>query len=485
MRRREFLLATAALPALGSPRTFDVRDFGARGDGAAKDTAALQRAIDQCAATGGGTVYVPPGRYLTGTVVLKSNVTFHLEAGATLLGSTDLADYTPQPGPPLQGDANAKHLLYARDAENVTLRGPGTVDGQGRAFWVPANRTLPKPEDVWRDVATYDWKPLDRPSPMVEFFNCRNLTIEDVTLANSSGWTLRPIECDTVVIRGLKIRNPIIGPNTDGIDPTCCRNVFISDCDIATGDDAICLKSEGPYGRMGLSRNIVITNCVLTCCCNGLKFGTATRGGFENITFSNSVIANADVPLNQRVISGLAIEMVDGGWLEGVTVSNIRMQRARTPVFLRLGNRNGFGSGRMRGVMIDSVHATGAILTSSITGLPGQILEDVTLSNIRIDTEESGRAEWVRAVPEQDRAYPEARMFGRLPAYGFYCRHAAGLRFSNVRIRAVEPDQRPAFHFEDIRGLRLTAVEATRPASDQPVARFTGVTGQTGEVSAT
>src|SRR5579883_1671908 len=160
MRRREFLLALPALPALAASHTFDVRECGATGDGKAKDTAAIQRAIEQCAAAGGGTVYLPPGRYLSGTVVLKSNVTFHLEAGATLLGSTDLADYRHQDGPPVKGDANGKHLLFARDASNVTLRGGGTIDGQVRAFWVPANRVQPKAEDLWRDVGTYDWKPL-------------------------------------------------------------------------------------------------------------------------------------------------------------------------------------------------------------------------------------------------------------------------------------------------------------------------------------
>jgi hypothetical protein len=440
-------------------RFFDVRQFGAAGDGKTKDTAAMQKAIDACAASGGGTVYLAPGTYLSGTVVLKDNVTFHLEAGATLLGSTDLADYLPQSGPPMKGDANAKHLLFARDAANVTVCGQGRIDGQGRAFWAPSNRVPPKPEDAWSDVATYDWKALDRPSPMVEFFNCKNLHIEDVTLANSSGWTLRPIECDTVVIRGIKIRNPIIGPNTDGIDPTCCRNLFISDCDIATGDDCICLKSEHPYGVMGVSKNIVITNCVMTCCCNGLKFGTATRGGFENIAFSNSVIYNDDVPLNARVISGIAIEMVDGGWVDGVAISNVRMQRVRTPVFIRLGDRNRGPEGkpgRMRGVMIENVHATGAILTSSITGLPDQIVEDVTLSNIRIDSEEAGQAEWAaHPVPEQAKSYPEARMFGRLPAYGFYCRHARGLNFTNVQVAAGGKEERPAMCFDDVRDLRV------------------------------
>ncbi len=479
MHRREFLAAASATLAArgilrGQASVFDVRKYGAQGDGKSKDTAALQRAVDECAAAGGGVVYLSPGIYLAGTVALKDNVTFHLEAGATLLGSTDLADYRHENGPPKLGDANGKHLLFAREAKNVTLSGAGTIDGQGHAFWVPSGRKTPPPEDAWRDVATYDWKPLDRPSPMVEFFGCTNLRIEGVTLANASGWTLRPIECDTVVIRGIKIRNPVIGPNTDGIDPTCCRNVFISDCDIATGDDCICLKSEGPYGRMGLTRNITITNCVMTSCCNGLKFGTATRGGFENITFSNSVIYNDDVALNARVIAGIAIEMVDGGWVDGVAISNIRMQRVRTPIFLRLGARR--GEGRMRGVMIDNVHATGAILTSSITGTPGHAVEDVSLTNIHIQTQEAGRQEWTGgAIPEVEKGYPEARMFGRLPAYGLYVRHAAGLKLDNLRLVAGKPDERPALHFEDVDELRVDRLEASAPISTQPLIRLVNV----------
>ncbi len=448
--------------------------YGARGDGKTLDTAALQRAVDECTAAGGGVVYLSPGRYLSGTVILKDNVTFHLEAGATLLGSTQLEDYQHQSGPPVLGDANGKHLLFAREAKNVTLTGAGCIDGQGPAFWVPSQRKAPPPEDAWRDVATYDWKPLDRPSPMLEFFACTNLRIEGVTLANASGWTLRPIECDTVTIRGIKIRNPIIGPNTDGIDPTCCRNVFISDCDIATGDDCICLKSEGPYGRMGLTKNITITNCVMTCCCNGLKFGTATRGGFENVTFSNSVIYNEQVPLNARVIAGIAIEMVDGGWVDGVVISNIRMQRVRTPIFIRLGARS--GAGRLSGVMIDNVHATGAILTSSITGIPGHDVEDVALTNIRIETEEGGKSEWTeRAIPEVEKSYPEARMFGRLPAYGLYCRHVTGLQLDNLRLVSAAPEQRPALHCESAKGLRVSRLEATAPANAQPLMRLVDV----------
>lgn len=492
MNRRELLRSAGLLAAAGplaalplSAQTrgnsaghfFDVKQHGAVGDGKSLDSPSINRAISACAAAGGGVVYVPPGSYLSGTVVLQSNVTLYLEAGATILGSKNLADYSPKEGPRLKGDANQKHLIFARDAQNVGLAGPGRIDGQGSAFWVPSGRTPPPPAESWRDVATYDWKPLDRPSPLLEFYNCTNLRIEDVRIENASGWTLRPIQCENVFLRGLTIKNPVIGPNTDGIDLTCSRNVFISDCLIDTGDDAICLKSESPYGgEPRISKNITITNCVLTCCCNGLKFGTATRGGFENVTFSNSVIFNDDVDLKARVISGIALEMVDGGWLEGVTISNIRMQRVRTPIFIRRGIRHARADGTpgtLRGVMIENVHATGSILTSSVTGLPGFEAEDVTLSNIRIDSEEGGKAEWAkRVIPEVPEAYPEARMFGRLPAYGLYCRHVKGLRLRHLEFRAAPAEARPALVCDDVQDLHVEGFRATPAPPAEPLLKL-------------
>lgn len=468
-------MSTAASAA--GPRIYDPRSFGAKADGRTLDSPAINAAIDACTQAGGGIVYLAPGTYLSGTVVLKSNVTLYIEAGATLLGSKTITDYTPQPGPPALGDANQKHLIFARDAENVGLCGPGKIDGQGSAFWVPSGRKVPGPEDSWRDVATYDWKPLDRPSPMIEFAHCRYVRIEDVRIENSSGWTLRPVNSDYVRIHGITIKNPVIGPNTDGIDPTGCQHVTISDCIIDTGDDAICLKSHNPYGgETRLTSNITITNCVLTCCCNGLKFGTATQGGFENITFSNSVIYNNDVDARARVISGIALEMVDGGWVEGVVISGIRMQRVRTPIFVRRGNRRPRPDGTpgpLRGVRIENIHATGAILTNSITGLPGFPVEDVTLSGIRIDSEEAGSAAWVsQPVPEQEKAYPEARMFGRLPAYGFYCRHAKGIRFRDVVLGAPKGEQRPAFVCDDVMDLDVNGLRTASVTSGQPVVKL-------------
>jgi hypothetical protein len=495
MNRRELigigLLATSgsllgraaeASASSGAPGIFNPRSFGATGDGKTLDTEAINRAIQACHDAGGGVVYLSPGAYHSGTVILRSNVTLYLEAGATLLGSKNISDYKPQAGPRLLGDANQKHLVFARDAQNVAVAGPGRIDGQGPAFWAPSGRVVPPAADSWRDVATYDWKPLDRASPLIEFYRCKNLRIEDVRIENASGWTLRPIECDNVFIRGITIKNPVIGPNTDGIDPTGCRNVFISDSLIDTGDDCICLKSENPYGgEVQISKNITITNCVLSCCCNGLKFGTATRGAFENVTFSNSVIYNEAVDYRARVISGIALEMVDGGSLEGVVISNIRMQRVRTPIFIRRGNRRSRPDGTpgtLRGVRIENIHASESILSSSVTGIPGFVVEDVTLNGIRIDSEEGGAADWTnRPVPEQEKAYPEARMFGRLPAYGLYCRHVKGLRLRDLEFQAVEAEARPAVVCDDVSDLEIAGLRSASVSSGQPVVKLAQVQG--------
>lgn len=488
MKRRELLGLSGAFLLTGGGQTeavakdlgLDVRRFGAVGDGKTKNTAALQRAIDTASAAGGGTVYVPAGIYLTGGLVLKSNTCLYLDAGATLLGSTDPADYEDHPGPAAGGDANTRHLLFAENAENIAICGLGTVDGQGPTFWQPTHRPPPRPEDLWRDVIAYDYRPIRqggkqiRPSPMLEFVRCRNVHIEGVLLANSPGWTLRPILCESVTIRGIRVRNPVYGPNTDGMDITCCHNVFISDCDIATGDDAICLKSENPYGGpVQANENITITNCVLTTCCNGFKMGTATHGAFRDITFTNSVIYNADAdPINARVIAGIAIEMVDGGSVEGIVISNIAMRNVRTPLFVRLGTRTESPTTptSLRGVRISQIYATGSLLTSSITGLPSHRVQEVQLENIFIETVEGGKADWVeRTVPEQPKAYPEARMFGRLPAYGLYCRHVDDLRLSQIEVVTKVRDERPALVCDDVKHLALNGLQASAPSTEMPL----------------
>ena len=448
-------------------RWTNILDFGAVPDGTTNNAKAIQEAIEAVALRGGGTVYVPPGRFLTGGIVLRSHITLHLEAGAVLLGSQKLEDYEYHPGPPVQADANGRHLIFARDCEDIELAGLGTIDGQGSAFWAKRGRPEPTPGDLWRDVIAMDWKAATprRPSPMLEFALCTNLRIRDLTLTNSAGWTLRPVACNSVFITGIRIRNPIYAPNADGIDVSCSQNVVISGCDIAAGDDAICLKSENPYGEVLPTRNVVVSDCLLTTSSNGFKIGTATNGRFENISFSNSVIYNGDVPYNERVIAGIALEMVDGGSIDGVTISNIRMQNVRTPIFIRLAHRHVGPVTSLRNVVIRGINAVGAILTCSITGMPDARVEAITIADVFLKTQEGGERSRGSDVPEIAAQYPEARMFGRLPAYGFYIRHAKGIRLRNIEVVAERPDSRPAIVCDDVTDLTIAAFESTNEAT--------------------
>ena len=465
----------AAPKVTGNALLVRPQDFGAKVDGVTLDSPAINAAIDRAHGQGGGLVYLSPGVYLCGTVVLKSNVTLYVEAGATILGSKDVKQYTPQPGPPENADASTRHLIFAKDADSIMLCGPGLIDGQGPSFWVPSGRRKHTPDEQWADVASLYFNPKPRVSPMLEFVNCRHLNVEQVRIENASGWTMRLMSCVGVVVDGVSIKNPVVGPNTDGIDISNSSDVRIANCSIETGDDAICLKSENPYGdTVPVMRNVVVTNCTLTSCCNGFKFGTRTYSGCENITFSNSTIHNtAESEVNARVIAGICLEMVDGGWLDGVVITGIRMQRTRTPIFLRLGARTAprFG-GRtyMRGVMISDVHATEAVLTNSITGVPGLPVEDVTLSNVHVETQEPGRREWTqREIPEVPREYPEARMFGRLPSYGMYVRHAVGIRMHNVNLRSLPTEQRPAVVCDDVTSLEIAGLRVPAQGNGAPV----------------
>jgi polygalacturonase len=473
--RRDFLQLSAGAFAYSglAQRFIDPRDTGARGDGHTLNTNALQKAIDQAAAAGGGVVVLPPGDFLSGGLVLRSHVTLHLEAGAILRGSPRVEDYEYRPGPPIEGDSNGHHLLFALDAEDIAITGHGTIDGGGSAFWHRKGRPTPRPEDLWGDVIAWDYEPATprRPSPMIELARCRNVRIEGVTLTNAPGWTLRPVACETVLIRGIRVRNPIYAPNTDGMDITACRNVFVSDCDIATGDDAICIKSENPYGELLPTKNITITNCVLSTCCNGFKVGTSTHGRVENIVFSNSVIYNESAtPLNERATSGIALEVVDGGSMSGILISNIQMENARTPLFVRLGRRKPAQGSFLRGIRLEQIHATGALLTSSITGLPDMPVEDVVIANSSFRMSEHGSAAWTHAeIPEYAERYPEARMFGRLPASGVYVRHAREIRIKNTEVRTDLPEERPAIVCDDVHDLELCGLTMSAPSSAEAV----------------
>src|SRR5574340_157726 len=265
----------------------DVTSFGAKGDRQTLDTAAIQGAIEACNRQGGGVVYFPSGNFLSGTLVLRSNVTLHLSPGAVLWGSTRMADYSP------------KHLLFAQGVENVAIEGGGVIDGQGDAF------------------LDADLKPLPRPSPLVELLDSRRIRIENVTIRKAPAWTLHARNCDDVKVRGISLLNNLRGVNTDGIDVDSSRNVVISDSHIEAGDDCIVLKTTDRGGPAGPTENVVVTNCVLVSAATALKLGTESHGDFRHCVFSNCVIRDSR--------TGVALLAKDGGVMEDIRFSNIVM----------------------------------------------------------------------------------------------------------------------------------------------------------------
>jgi len=432
-KRRSLVLALVALLwaaslAPGAEKVYDVRDCGAKADGRTLCTSSIQKAIDQCSQDGGGTVYLAPGTFLSGTIYLKSDVVLKLDVGCTLLGSKDLKDYPPtvQAFRSYTDNYTDKSLIYAEKAERIAIIGRGTIDGQGASFKGP-----------------YKVRPYT-----IRFIECRNVTVEDITLRNSPMWMQHYMACDDVRISGITVTSRV-NHNNDGINIDSCHRVVISDCNISSGDDAIVLKSTSAR----ICRDVTVSNCVVSSRCNGLKMGTESNGGFKNIVMTGCAIYDTR-------LAGIALEIVDGGIMDRVIVSNITMDRIGAPIFLRLGNRarpfkkdmEKPGIGAMRNITISNIEATGAGLTGcAIAGLPQAAIENVTLSNLRLSFEGGGaKADADRTVPEKPDSYPEYSMFGVLPTYGLYCRHVKGLKLLNVQLQLAKADQRRAVFFEDV-----------------------------------
>ena len=344
---------------------YDICDYGAVEDGETLNTTAIQAAIDAATAEGGGTVLVPPGSYVTGTVYLKDYVTLHLQPGATLLGSQDLADYPPM-SIRRQDDRQSRHLIVAKGAHDIAIRGQGTIDGQGEAFWEPQN-----------DPNRWIRAQKERPSPMVQIVGCHDVLIEDIRLTNPAGWTLHLQDSERATVHNITIDNDLRTPNSDGIDITGCRDVRISDCYISTCDDGIVLKSDsGPVER------ITVTNCVIRTMCAALKLGTnGTFHDIRQVTFSNCSIFQSH--------RGVAIYTIEGGTMEDILVSNIVFD-SNVPVILPLPihldcRRRNDGSklGKIRNVSISNFIARtqGRIL---MTAEDGSMLENVTLRDVQL-----------------------------------------------------------------------------------------------------
>ena len=450
--KRLFFLLNAFLAFMAIPSEaadYNIMNYGAKSDTTKLSTAALQQAIDDCSKAGGGRVVVPAGIYKIGTVILKSDVHLYLEQGATLYGSTDLKDYLPMKSDyvSLRTHTTTIQLLYADKVKNVVISGYGTIDGRGRAFQKLS----------WNDEG------ITRPH-LLRFIQSEDITVKDITLKNSGCWMQHYLACNRLRIDGIKVFNRN-NYNNDALDIDGCHDVIVKGIMADSDDDGITLKSTSPR----LCENVRISDCVVSSHCNAVKLGTETNGGFRNINISGIVVKPSSDQKEKFFgqwigSSAISLEIVDGGVLENVNVSDFTVEGTESPIFIRLGNRGrGYLSGganmetivpidhvgRIDGVHLDNIQIRNAgTMGCSITGLPDYPVRHVSLSNISLHHKGGIKAAQLAEIydsiaDEKENAYPEATMWGNLPAKGFFVRHARNVSFENVRILTDEPDARP------------------------------------------
>lgn len=444
---------------------YSITGFGAIGDGETINTQAIQKAIDRCAEHG-GRVIIPQGRFVTGTLFMKSNVTLHLERNAFLLGSTRLPDY-PETKVNFRfwGDTwTYRALIIAHNVENIAIEGKGCIDGQGAAFPLISQK---KP-DKYRNRPYLLW-----------IADCKNIEVKDVELRNSGMWMQSYIRCEKLKIDGIRIFNHS-NRNNDMMDIDGCKDVIITRVTGDSDDDGITLKSTCDR----ISENITISDCLLSSHCNALKFGTETTAGFRNVVISNCVIRKSSVTNVKsgapEGICGLALEIVDGGKMENISIHNIVIDGPRVPLFVRLGNRARRHYteaplppvGTMKNIILSNLTAIGSSsIGCAITGIPGRKIEGFTLSDSRfICVGGEKRAASDFKIEEHETLYPESNMFGTLPAYGLYVRHVKDLQLHGLSFELQNADSRPAIFCDDVENADIQQISTgQRQVNSLPV----------------
>jgi len=457
---------------------FNVMQYGAVADGATLCTQAVQRAVDECNAQGGGIVLFPRGEYVLATVFLKSNVRIELAEGALILGAPSFYDYAPQEklDYPLYQDASHSYfdcsMFVGRDCENIAIVGKGAIDM--RSVW---------DEDNVRDI-------VHRGPKCIALKGCNNVEISGLKIDNVTDLAVYFAGCENVDVYDLKLRVYI-----DGISPDNSHNVRIHDCDVEAGDDGIVFKTSYTLNRLGVCRDIHVWNCRLKSRCSALKFGTETNGGFENILIEN-------IDIRDTRITGIAIESVDGAIIDGITIRNVTMRNVGAPLFVHLGKRmrgpEGREIGQISNVTLENITAVGPYepyeiiawnydsfvkndtlqypwkmgifeyadrkeftsedawqISSNICGLQGKPLRNITLRNVHLQLD-GGVKSFKPDVPEEPKPYPEVNTYGRfLPAKGIFFRHVDGLTLDNVTIKVNKADVREDFVFDRVENLTI------------------------------
>ncbi len=457
------LLIAPLLRAEEGVKIFNVKSYGATGNKADDAQRSIQSAVDACAKAGGGTVYVPPGEYTSGTLHLRSHVRFLIDAGATIYASTDPAHY------------DMPTLFYAEDAENITLEGRGTVDGQAQYRWkkneehyhdIDINRVLAQ---AWSDARG---KQLMRPYPtnlttphMVHMRRCKDVRIAGLSFLHSPSWTIYPYACERLVIDGVYIyTNPYEAVWADGIDPDGCKDVRIANCTIVTGDDSIVFYSYNISGPALPCENITVTNCRLTSASAALKFCDCNINCVRNVTVDNCVITNSN--------RGIAFMVTMGGYVENVVLSNLVVNTHRfdwfwwgdgDPIYFMIETQSeqteqpqvsDRPAGSIRHVIIRNViaHGQGECL---ITGHPTNWLDDISLENVKLFISTNPASAYDKSID------------------AMHFQYAKNLKLKDVEVNWEKPaweKWQSALSFEDVSGLKVDGFLGgpAKPQSDDP-----------------
>ena len=445
---------------------YNVKNYGAKGDGKNLDSKAINKAIEQAALHGGGTVYLPAGEYLSGSIRLKSNISLFIDQGAEIIAApvsseNQYDDEEPGLGNNYQ-DAGHSHwhnsLIWGEDLHDISIIGQGFICGKA----------------LFKDYV----KGKQTANKTIALLRCRNVNIRDISILSGGWFAILATGVDNLTIDNVKFDT-----NRDGMDIDCCQNVRVSNCYVNSPyDDGICLKSTFALGYPKSTKNVTISNCQVSGYDVGtlldgtfkrsdnlgykkhptgrIKLGTESNGGFQNIAITNCVF---------DYCRGLALETVDGALLEDIVISNITMRDiVNDPIFLRLGARMRGPKeaviGQLRRVIISNVTVYNADpnYTCTLSGIPGHDIEDIQLNNIHIYYKggiSDGQPE--RKVSEQENKYPEPGMFGTAPSYGFFIRHAKNIQLNNVNITLLNADNRPPLRMDDVHGVYLNRVNAT------------------------
>ncbi|HLI94291.1 MAG TPA: glycosyl hydrolase family 28 protein [Puia sp.] len=458
------------LPVAARGADYPASLFGIRSDGATLNTRSIQFAVDFIHDRGGGRLIFDVGRYLTGSIHLKSDVGLELKEGAVLLGSLNPFDYDKD---------QFTALLLADSQRDISISGKGIIDGQGRA--VAANIVGLVHRGIIQDPLRSD-RPNEANRPMLIYFRrCSGVTVKGVTLANAASWVETYDQCAGLAIDSIRVDSKAYW-NNDGIDIVDCSEVRITGCFVDAADDGICLKSHDPAAAC---TDVLIRDCTIRSSANAIKLGTVSRGGFRHIRILHNSVYDT-------YRSALALEAVDGAAIRDLVADSLTAVNTGNALFMRIGARSGSQQSSLADVSIrhlDIRIAAGKadsgypyegpvedqprnISPVVLAGLPGAFLQDIQLEDVTVRYPGGGKPFTVGrdparsdSVPELPANYPEFSMFRELPAWGLYIRHARGIRIRNLRLYCAAKDYRKAIVVDDVKGATWEATVVSEPGN--------------------